>query len=646
MNWRLIIFLLIAITLGAALWWFSIKYQTNHQAQPTNPTAATSLRTIAKTSSWWTSAYQFPSQPLFVNPGAFKITKQGLGITLPQVVASANTVMSPYDEWCSVSPESVSGSQVVGYGDWNVRLELKGQTTSWQVELVQGSPITYLRNVGPALNVNCSNTTAKVVAAGLLIIRPGWPGAILIQADQPLSSPPPSTTALHSASGQYRVALLPDDKETTIQLFAPAVWSPITSTQITWKAQNQRWTTDYAFLNDQGQSETRLLAIPPHIANALSPVAGQVLGTYRTNAGDLSLVSLSKIETSLPIPSLPLQFTSVPSTYQPQMQTALLADAQDLLKADVPAGVYFRGTWLGALASAIQLADLNNQPALRDQLLDRLESVLNDSLSKFHYQANTKMVTADNAEFGNEKGNDHHFHYGYYIRGAAILAHYRPSNLGRLSQTIELLISDIANADRTSSQLPFLRVFSPWEGHSWADAQANFADGNNQESTSEALNAWYAIHLWGQATKNQSLDGLGSWLFSQELQSTQTYWFGQNNAFPAGYRHPMASIVWGGKRDFATWFSAQPLHIYGIQWLPITPASSYLRSLGEWSPQQAELEKATPLLLQHEWADLYVARLAFTDPAAALTKLSSVRTVVGLKLRSLLLQTVYSQLGR
>ncbi|WP_435157560.1 glycosyl hydrolase [Haladaptatus sp. DFWS20] len=67
--------------------------------------------------------------------------------------------------------------------------------------------------------------------------------------------------------------------------------------------------------------------------------------------------------------------------------------------------------------------------------------------------------------------NDHHFHYGYYVRGAAEVARKDPtwaqdSNWGGM---VNLLIRDFANPDRSNSMFPFLRHFSPYEGHSWAD---------------------------------------------------------------------------------------------------------------------------------------------------------------------------------
>ena len=137
----------------------------------------------------------------------------------------------------------------------------------------------------------------------------------------------------------------------------------------------------------------------------------------------------------------------------------------------------------------------------------------------------------------------------------------------------------------SSSKYPYLRVFSTYEGHSWASGHANFADGNNQESSSESINAWAALILYGQATGNEELTDLGVYLYTTEVNSVNNYWFDiDGDILDSNYtasttsanKHNVASIVWGGKYDYAAWWTAEPLQIQGINLLPITSASYYL----------------------------------------------------------------------
>lgn len=94
--------------------------------------------------------------------------------------------------------------------------------------------------------------------------------------------------------------------------------------------------------------------------------------------------------------------------------------------------------------------------------------------------------------------NDHHFHYGYLVRAAAEICRTEPTWCGadQYGPMIELLIRDYAGG-RDDAMFPYLRNFDPANGFSWASGKVNFARGNNNESTSEAANAYGAIVLYG-----------------------------------------------------------------------------------------------------------------------------------------------------
>ena len=69
---------------------------------------------------------------------------------------------------------------------------------------------------------------------------------------------------------------------------------------------------------------------------------------------------------------------------------------------------------------------------------------------------------------------------------------------------VNLLIRDIASPDPDDPMFPSIRCFDLYAGHSWASGHAKFADGNNQESSSESMNAWYAMMLWGEVTGDEN----------------------------------------------------------------------------------------------------------------------------------------------
>lgn len=589
-----------------------------------------------KTSNWFASLYSFPSHPVYALPGAYQISSEGLTVSYPEVKVGATTISSGFASDCNLGFLSpVTGVQVVHYGDWNVIVDLLGSNT--RAFLTQGSPLVYLDNQDMTLTVTCPGAT--VTTGDSYVLFSSGSKHVLLQAQDPEAiTQHADTYTLSATSPHFRLALLPDPS--VLDLFISQVWNPVYDTLATYSQTGSTVSTTYQLITLTG--DTTLTTLFPHQVPFLSDNLDS-LGSYTTALGDFNLVSTRSFTTTVPLPTLSTTFTPVTDPDQVGRITQAVNQDLDRYATPISGGVYFQGTDFGALATLVQLADVYHLQSQKQQALDLLQDQLIAVLnSNFIYDSGRGLLVATNSEFGNNEGNDHHFHYGYYIRAAAVLLSQRPDLRQQLEPTVHLMIADIANPDPGSDQFPRLRHFSPYEGHSWADGDANFVDGNNQESTSEALNAWYALSLWGQATSDQGLQGLGNWLFSQELIGTQTYWFGDHNPFPAGYPHSIASIIWSGKRDFATWFSGETMHIYGIQFLPVTPASIYLSSLPNPSAHLDEINADHPNPTAHEWADLYLAYLSFSDPETALALLPQVNTTSGLKLESLLLHTIFS----
>src|SRR5262245_42424715 len=144
--------------------------------------------------------------------------------------------------------------------------------------------------------------------------------------------------------------------------------------------------------------------------------------------------------------------------------------------------------------------------------------------------------------------NDHHFHYGYYVLAAAIVAQYDPAWAGstQWGGMVKLLVKDAANYDRADTMFPFLRNFDAFAGHSWAAGHAGFAHGNNQESSSEAMMFATAMILFGQSTNDSTMRNAGVYLYTTERDAIGQYWFDKDNAvFPSNYAHDTVGIVWG-----------------------------------------------------------------------------------------------------
>jgi endoglucanase Acf2 len=314
---------------------------------------------------------------------------------------------------------------------------------------------------------------------------------------------------------------------------------------------------------------------------------------------------------------------------------------------------YWEGKQLGRTATLSALADsagLGEQSAkLRNQLRAKLEPWFTASDAS---GAKKKGVFACEPAWGTLIGypasygsddqlNDHHFHYGYFIKAAAEVARRDPAwaDDARWGGMVKLLIRDIANPRRDDPQFPFLRALDPYAGHSWASGHSRFGDGNNNESSSEAMNAWAGIVLFGEATGDRALRDLGIYLFTTELSAIEDYWFGvHGDTFPVDYPASVVTMVWGGKGANATWFSGDPEMIHGINWLPITGASLYLGRFPDYveknyaalvagnleddTKKAAKAGKPAPATgtSWSAWADIIWMYRALSDPADAIAQ--------------------------
>jgi endo-1,3(4)-beta-glucanase len=96
--------------------------------------------------------------------------------------------------------------------------------------------------------------------------------------------------------------------------------------------------------------------------------------------------------------------------------------------------------------------------------------------------------------------NDHHFHYGYHIYAAAVVAHFDADWGRKFFEQVVMLVRDIANPSVQDSAFPLFRHKDWYQGNSWASGVPlpPYLNGKNQESSSEAIAAYEAVALYGR----------------------------------------------------------------------------------------------------------------------------------------------------
>ncbi|MEN7342866.1 MAG: glycosyl hydrolase [Pseudomonadota bacterium] len=295
---------------------------------------------------------------------------------------------------------------------------------------------------------------------------------------------------------------------------------------------------------------------------------------------------------------------------------------------------------LAAIADAVGMtgASTTLRDWLKQELSDWFSADTNGSLDEikyFVYDENWNTLLGLEESFAaHQQLNDHHFHYGYFVRAAAEVCRLDPAWCGndQYGPMVELLIRDYA-AGKDDPMFPYLRNFDPANGFSWASGMVNFARGNNNESTSEAANAYGAIVLYGLVTGNDTLVERGMYLHASTAAAYWQYWNnidGYNNVgpdadnFPNGYERITTSIIWGDGAVFATWFSAAYAHILGIQGLPANPLILHVGLHADYMQDYvrvglSESSNGRPSgLLPDQWRDLWWNLWAMTDADAAI----------------------------
>lgn len=219
-------------------------------------------------------------------------------------------------------------------------------------------------------------------------------------------------------------------------------------------------------------------------------------------------------------------------------------------------------------------ADING--IARQELVNWLTYTPGEKERFFAYYPRRKGLVGLNSSFGSEHFTDHHFHYGYYTTAAGMLAATDPEFAREYGAMASLVARQYANWDRRDGRFPFLRTFDSWRGHSWADGNG-FPNGNNQESTSEAVQSWVGLILLGQALGDRDMLATGVMGYAMESRAIMEYWFNAHgDVFPAEWKHPIAGMIWSSSKVWGTWFTASPAWIYGIQWIPSYPGAAYM----------------------------------------------------------------------
>lgn len=579
---------------------------------------------VPPTNRWFTGlVFGDQPQPVFPMPLSAALTDQGFAIGLPNVTASEKTIMGGNNPQIQV-PLGAAKMQVTAYDTLSVTSTYSDSSGNplGSVKLVQGSPFVTYTAAGdqsiavepifkPGSTSDSFTTTVDGHEYGLVVgngASVGADGAVALKSG--------STMTVYGAPTGSDSASL-----------AKMAADPIVSTSVDHSVDGDTVKTTLNYVTASGGD------------TVVAPMAGQAVdggskttGSYASIYGTMDLYTGSSVTTTAPVaePSDELNLSNLSDDDKTALIAQVKTDAASIDFAASATDTYFGGKMLYRAANLMTLAEqlgvTDVATTLRTGLTTEMDKWFDpkgcqtNATKCFVYDDGIKSVIGLEASFGSDELNDHHFHYGYLLYAAAVVAKNDTALADKWAPVADLLVADIASSDATAD-FPQYRNFDPYSGHAWASGSSPFADGNNQESSSESVNAWNALAMWEKVRGNTDMYNQAVWMMSTEANSAKLYWTNADfTQFPA-YTHKIAALNWGGKRDWATWFSPEPSAMLGIQLIPMGSYSTYLA--GDADRIKANIAEAAAGGYGVQFGEYMVQYLALTDPAAAREQLAN-----------------------
>ncbi len=595
------------------------------------------IKTPVDSNSWWSSAMiQVYSNLLCSTPLKTSFSKKGLGVLTATAgwvgVRTENDLGTDQSTETGrdfyITPENFDANsgydRVEDYGDYSVKLGLMDDNELQMTStVVKGSPYIF--------NEFCNNTVAYISGSTITELFDGNGNPILANKGDTVITDHIGFTSVDEENakakndGAYYCVNVPEGtqfkvmvagsnykikvtfpsakenymsvaamtKKTDIDSYYKHGYAFITNTHVdySYNHDNSKIITTYTATTEvkrSGFSNVTMHCMFPHqwkhTDEADNPAA-----VYPSIRGDMKSIWSNVYHTTQQFSGL------LPTFAKPDSEMFNTEEMIDYLNQVVASKVnaapvsdaYWEGKNVHPLAISAIMADQLGETEIKEKLLAKLKSIMIDW---FNYDGEEDrcyliynkdwgtVYYPDSAYGANAAICDHHFTYGYFMFGAAVLATYDKEFYNEYKDMVEILVRDYACPDDNDELFCKFRAFDQYSGHSWAGGYADSDSGNNQESASEALFSWVGMYLWGEATQNTKYIDAGAYGFTTEMDAIEQYWFDydETNWLPE-YPFEGTGQIYGASMGYGTFFGGQPVYVYGIQWLPI---SEYLTNYG------------------------------------------------------------------
>lgn len=596
-------------------------------------------------SIWENLMIETGRQPVETLPYRVALTDAGLAVCLPVLDSTSFTTAVIAPSTAHITLASTAGAlapKVTATTDLGCTVTWSAGVAATLVRGMAYATVNYTGVTPTVTTIAAFNSVNGTAVSGTgtftgtkfkLALNNGQTWIVYTSASVTLTLSAQTLTAGAAFTGTFRVAYLPADTGAEAALDAGATAIPtggtiamsITGTTYT---KTLTWTTT--------GTGTLLSYCMPHHQDVATPT--YATATVNTLRGPMRGFTGTALVTTRTLTSVGWNNTNlIQANRLASIQAALNTDRAFVPTVNDP---YFGGKSLAKAARLVCIADQIGDTAARDQLLGNLRTVLTNYLTgalapatDFRYDTvwgqvtTTKGLSDPNVDFGNGRSNDHYFHYGYTIYAAAVVARFDSAWATTNRARVNDLVRDIANPSDADPYFTKWRHFDHYEGHSWAAGTFEFDANRNQESTSEAVNAWHAVERWGLVTGQADVQNIGACLLTEEVATARRYWQVKSGdtLYPQPFRgNGVVGILWGGKVDYGTWFSSLPECIFGIQMIPHGPVLEPLIDkawMGEvWTPKLLPIFSRTSPAPEHGWLGILLAAWSHVDSADAWTR--------------------------
>ncbi len=471
----------------------------------------------------------------------------------------------------------------------------------------------------------------------------------------------------------------PADQSEWLQMLRDSVGVYVTGGEVSYEVDDDEAVISFEYSTEtvlSSQVELLMLSMPHHRGAGLSTATETsffktIRGAAKAHLGSTWTMKekLSPNELSAPRP--------ISDEFRDEVLSALKADSTYDLAENYQLGAgdtYFSGKMIAKMARLAVIADELDETEVRDTILETLKQRITVWLSesaeaRFLYDetwggivncgcdyddcggectphcANVDKtgpgcpaLTDQGMNFGNGAYNDHHFHYGYHVYGAAVVSSFDPVWAEEQAESLLFYVRDYMNPSADDDYMVKWRMLDWFAGHSWAGGILAYYNGRNQESTSESIHAYYAAALFGKALKGiskyssigKTLEDAGRVVLATELRSSHMYWHVtkgdfmddeqlEPNIYDEAFRkNGIVGILWSGLAQFQTWFGSDAYFVHGIQTVPFTPVSEFMLPKSWIEEEYSRFSAAcTGACASSGWASFVVMEQAIIDKESA-----------------------------